>query len=105
MMLLALFRTEDFGDYHCAGHAESGAGTDHNKQSFLVVSESGETWSQYKGTVRKIPFLIWDNNISGSEQKTLALLLVEDSCVSSCASSHRVKKGSDNQAKDFQREL
>lgn len=51
MMLLALFCTEDFGDYHCAGHAESGTGTDHNKASFLVVSESGETWTQYKGTV------------------------------------------------------
>lgn len=43
-MLLALFCTEDF-DYHCGGHAESGIGTDHNKQSFLVVSESGESWS------------------------------------------------------------
>lgn len=69
MMLLVLFYTEDFGDYHCAGHAESGTGTDHNKQRFLLVSESGETWSQYKGTVWKIPFLIWDTNISGPKQK------------------------------------
>lgn len=42
-MLLAPFHTEDFGDYHCACHAESGTGTDRNKQSFLVVSQSGET--------------------------------------------------------------
>lgn len=49
---------------------------------------------------------MWDTNISGSKQKTLTPLLVEDSCVSSCAaSSHGVQKGSDNQAKDFQREL
>lgn len=38
-MLLALFCTEEFDAYHCAGHAESGTGADHNKQSFLVVSE------------------------------------------------------------------
>lgn len=73
---------------------------------FLVVSESGEIWSQYKGIGQKnlFPKL---RHISGPKQKkkTLTPLVVEDSCVSSCASSHRVKKGSDNQAKDFQREL
>lgn len=53
-MLLALFRTQDLGDYHCAAHEESGTGTYHNKQKALVVYESGETWRKCKGAVKKI---------------------------------------------------
>jgi len=34
-MLLALFCTEDFGDYDCAAHAESGTGTNHNKKKLF----------------------------------------------------------------------